>query len=274
MSTAQSGSAISPFHRFPFIIGNIRIPMFFKFTQNPNQITVDSRKEFKQTKTIGGYVFEHWGKQPTMMKGQVLIKKDSSITNLIGLNTKTTNFGIEDVAYNAELSTFKTLYNIDQRKLKDLGDAASTVADITTDIVAGVGATQNMSTIVTAGLGAASQFIKGIRNIKVREPSPATLVGYKQTLTDTIIIYKGVIYSGFFTSFSYTEDGKNPFYNIVNFEFLVTNTTEDWLDTILTQTEGGRALSAFWGATNSITTLGSMISNLFKDTGKDTNGHI
>ena len=81
MSTAESGAALSSFHRYPFIIGNIRIPLFFKFIQNPNKLTFSMKKEYKETKTIGGYVFEHWGKKPTILKVDVLIKKDSSLTN-------------------------------------------------------------------------------------------------------------------------------------------------------------------------------------------------
>ena len=281
MSTAQSGSAISPFHRFPVIIGNIRIPLFFKFTQNPNSLKLSMTKEFNSTKTIGGYVFEHWGKKPMTLTGKVLIKKDSSLGNFIGLNTKTTNFGIDDAVFSPEVQTLKTLFNIDQRKIKSslLPDGSDSVlSNVITAAVAGSAILSNPVTTVGAlasGVTAGLEHLKlGGSTPKFKEPQQADLAGYLSTITDTIILYKGVIYSGFFTQMDITEDGSKPFYNEVNFKFLVTNTTNDWIDTSLTQTAVGRTLSTLMGTATSITTIGSLLSDLFKDTGSDTNGHI
>lgn len=275
-NTAQSGSAISPFHKYPFIIGNTRIPLFFKFTQNPNNIKISMEKEYQETRTIGGYVFEHWGKKPTIMTGKVTIKKDSELSNLIGLNTSQTNLGIEDAAFNPELSTFQTLFNIDQRKLATVtlgGRDAFEGSKVVSYTVAGAAALQNPYTLVSAGFGGVMSLL-GKKDYKFREPDPASIQGYIDTLTDTIILYKGVIYSGFFTKFDYVEDGVKPFTNEVNFTFLVTNTTADWLDTQLTQTATGRALAGLWGATTSVATIGSLLEDVFKNTGSNTNGHI
>lgn len=281
MSTAQSGSAISPFHRFPVIIGNIRIPLFFKFTQNPNSLKLSMTKEFNSTKTIGGYVFEHWGKKPMTLTGKVLIKKDSSLSNFIGLNTKTTNFGIDDAVFSPEVQTLKTLFNIDQRKMKSslLGEGVDSVlSNVITAAVAGSSIASNPVAavgVVTSGVSAALEKTKlSGESPKFKEPQQSDIAGYASTITDTIILYKGVIYSGFFTQMDITEDGSHPFYNEVNFKFLVTNTTNDWIDTSLTQTAVGRTLSTLMGTTTSITTIGSLLSDLFKDTGSDTNGHI
>lgn len=283
-NTAQSGGLLSPFHRFPVIIGNTRIPLFFKFVQNPNELTFTMEKEFQQTQTVGGYIFEHWGKKPTMMSGRVTIKKDSQISNLIGLNTDATNLGIEDAVFNPELTTLKTLFNIDQRKTNTFGkDGESNVFDTAqkyaskgaTYTIAAAAALTNPYTIVSSGLGLAQTAINaGNNKVKFREPDPASIEGYASTLTDTIILYKGTIYSGFFTKMTYKEDGKNPFTNIVDFNFLVTYTTEDWLDTSLTQTAIGKGIAGIWGATTTATTLGSMLEDMFKDTGSDTHGHV
>lgn len=272
------GNSVEPFHRFPVIIGNIRIPLFFKFTQNPNSLKFTMEKEYNQTKTIGGYVFEHWGKKPTVMQGTVLIKKDQATSNLIGLNTSATNFGIEDAVFNPELTTLMTLFNIDQRKIGTsmLGkNAEKIVSNGVTYAVSATAALTNPYTVVASGLGAAHEiFGKGNSNYKFKEPDPSTISGYLDTLTDTIILYKGVIYSGFFIKMNYSEDGTTPFTNKVDFSFLVTNTTSDWLDTSLTQTAVGRTIAGLWGATTSIVTIGSMISDIFKNTGSDTHGHV
>lgn len=276
--TNQTSNSFEPFHRFPVIIGNIRIPLFFKFTQNPNKLTFSMEKEYNTTKTIGGYVFEHWGKKPTVMHGTVLIKKDQATSNLIGLNKSDTNFGIEDAVFNPELTTLMTLFNIDQRKISSglLGKTAEKyLANGVTYAIAAAAALTNPATIVASGLGAAnSLFELGNKKYKFREPSQSSLAGYLNTLTDTIILYKGVIYSGFFTKMNYDEDGASPFANQVNFDFLVTNTTSDWLDTSLTQTAVGRTIAGLWGATTSVVTIGSMIQDIFNNTGSDTHGHV
>lgn len=283
MSTAQSGNAFSPFHRFPVIIGNIRIPLFFKFAQNPNNLKFKMEKEYNTAKTIGGYVFEHWGKKPMTLSGSVRIKKDANLGNLIGLNTDTTDLGIEDAVYSPELTTLMTLFNIDQRKLYEFENStANKVQTIASNgatyAVAGLAALSNPITTVTAGLSLAQSgydYFTGSKNkFKFREPEPSSIEGYMSTLTDTIILYKGVIYSGFFTEMDYEEDGERPFFNKVDFKFLVTNTTTDWLDTSLTQTASGRTLASLWGAATTATTLGSMLEDLLKDTGSNTNGHV
>lgn len=278
---SQKNSAITSLHRYPVIIGNVRIPLFFKFYQNPNKLSFSFKKEYQQTRTIGGYVFEHWGRQPVTMRGEVLLKKDSSLSNLIGINTSKTNYGIEDPMYSPELMTLQTLFNIDQRRIKNLfgATADNIVSKSITYTIAATAALKNPVIAVTAGVqGAASLYSVISSNkeakIKFKEPEPASLEGYLSTLTDTIILYKGVIYSGFFTSLSFDEDAMTPFSNKVVFDFLVTGTTNDWVDTNLTQTAGGRAIAGVWGAATSTTTIASMVNDIFTNTGTDTNGHI
>lgn len=274
MSTAQSGNILSSIHKYPVIIGNVRIPLFLKFYQNPNKFDFTFKKEYQQTRTIGGYVFEHWGRQPITMKGEVLIKKASSLSNFLGLNTAGANFGVEDSMYSPELMTLQTLFNIDQRRIKTL--LGGNVSKTLTYTLAAAAVAKNPITAVTAGTQAAISIYNKVKgnDIKFKEPEPASLDGYLSTLTDTIILYKGVIYSGFFTDLSFSEDAKTPFYNKVNFGFLVTGTTNDWIDTNLTQTAGGRAIAGLWGGATSLGTIASMIDDIFTNSGSDTNDHI
>lgn len=280
MKTAQSGGSIlSPLHRYPVIIGNIRIPMFFKFYQNPNKLTFSFKKDFQQTKTIGGYVFEHWGRQPINMHGEVLIKKSSSLSTFLGFNTKDAQFGLEDAMYSPELMTLQTLFNIDQRRIKSFLNEQ--VTDKLSEYLSyGVAGASILKNPITAAAGVASGVELVVRknikkeSVKFKAPGPATLEGYADTLTDTIILYKGVIYSGFFTSLNYDEEGEKPFTNRVTFDFTVTYTTNDWIDTALTQTSWGSAIAGVFGAATSITTIASMLDDLFTGSGSDTNGHI
>lgn len=274
MSTAQSGNIFTSFHKYPVIIGNVRIPLFFRFMQNPNKLSFTFKKDYQQTKTIGGYVFEHWGRQPIIMKGEVIIKKSSSLTNFLGLNTEKANFGVEDSMYSPELMTLQTLFNIDQRRIKAWNKQLENVKKGIT-YTAGLAATlKNPITTVQSGVAMATKLMSNNKNVKFKDPDPASLDGYIGTLTDTIILYKGVIYSGFFTDLSYEEDGREPFFNKVHFTFTVTYTTNDWIDTTLTQTAAGRAIAGLFGATTSTVTIGSMIEDIFTDSGHDTNGHI
>lgn len=249
MSSLSDGGLFDSYHKHPVIIGNTRIPIFFRFIQNPNYLSFSLKKEYEQTRTIGGYVFEHWGKKPTMIKGKVLLKKDEKVANFVSLNTKTTNFGIEDGTINPELMMFKTLFNIDQRKMNDSGlFVKNALSSVASSIPSGV------SSFLSNVSGSSSE----------TEPSQASIAGYLSTMTDTIIYYKDNIYTGFFVSMNFAEDGKTPFYNEVTFEFLCTGMTSDWIDTMLTQTSLGKSILSLWGASTSVFTLGSLLSNVFK----------
>lgn len=266
-STTGKVNAFDSFHRHQVIIGNLRIPLFFRFTQNPNRLTFRFEKEYNTTRTIGGYVFESWGRKPVTMQGEVLIKKDNSFSRLIGINDKMTNYDIEDSTYNAELITLMTLFNVDQRKLK----SNKTLDSISSFLGVNQG-TRTTSTVT----GATSAFAKLASNIVKVDPSISALdytdtyetpeqsavQYYLNNMTDTVIYYKGCLYTGFFKQMDYVEDGKEPFFNRVKFTFICTGTTFDWLDTMLTQTAKGRTIAALWGAASSALTLGSLLDDL------------
>lgn len=264
-STTGSVKAFDSYHRHQVIIGNLKIPLFFRFTQNPNSLTFSMDKEFQQTKTIGGYVFEPWGRKPITIHGTVLIKKDNSWSRVLGINDKKTNFDLEDGTYNPELLILQTLFNIDQRKMVDsqLG-----FLDLT-KYTSGAGATSflgktsgfaNCSNALTDPSG--TSFSKVTFGDSYETPSQANIKSYINSFTDTVIYYKGCLYTGLFTKMSYTEDGKTPFTNRVDFTFLCTGTTFDYIDTLLTQTVGGRTIAALWGAASTTLTIGSMMKDL------------
>lgn len=264
-STTGHVGAFDAYHTHQVIIGNLQIPLFFRFTQNPNKLTFTMEKEYKQTKTIGGYVFEHWGKKPTIMRGTVLIKKEGSFAQLIGINTKETGLDLEDKSFNPELFTLQTLFDVDQRKIKGALNMAK--GEYGLKNIIGKGVDSGVSWVKSKFSSEPSNpYERLVSNNVYQEPGQSTMEGYFNTFTDTIIYYKGCIYTGFFTKMTWEEDGKTPFTNECTFEFVVTGTTYDWIETMLTTTAAGRAISATWGAASSITTLGSLLKDIFKTT--------
>ena len=257
-STTGGVNVFDSFHRHQVIIANIRIPIMFRFTQNPNSLKFTLEKEFQETKTIGGYVYEMWGKKPQKLHGVVTIKKDNSWNRVLGINDKLTNFDLEDSTYNPEIMIFQTLFNIDQRRLAQLSGWAGTVSKVSSYVANPVSAVTGLVNKIKGGsVGTSQQYTK---------PDQTSLEGYNATMTDTVIYYKGNLYTGFFTRMSYAEDGKSPFVNVVDFDFLVTGTFLDFIDTQLTQTAAGRTIAALWGAGTSLFTGGSLISDLLKNT--------
>lgn len=304
-STSKVGGAFGAYHRHQVIIGNTRIPLFFRFTQNPNSLEFTFEKEYQETKTIGGYVFEMWGRKPVKIRGKVRIKKDSSLTQVLGINTKTTNFNLEDSTYNPELMILQTLFNIDQRKLaykmavvdavKNISSAAtsvynwifggskekSTVAEIS-DAAKKLSKgkinelTERLKSTATSSADAIFTSVKlNNKDISVLSDAPAlydtpsqtSMEGMLSNITDTIIYYKGNLYCGFFTNMTYTEDAEKPFYNAVQFDFLCTWMFTDWIDTQLTQTALGKTLLGVWGAGTTAVTAGSLLKDLVKNIG-------
>ena len=158
-------------------------------------------------------------------------------------------------------------------------DTVSSIFSDSAIYTAAVGAIAKNPLTATAACASGVEFIlrkwAGEDDLRFKEPSPASIEGYLDTLTDTIILYRGVIYSGFFTSMDIEENAKeSPYAYKVNFSFLVTNTTNDWIDTMLTQTSVGRAIAGIFGASASVVTIGSTFDDLFTDSGSNTNGHV
>lgn len=255
---------LSSFHTHQVIIGNLRIPLLFQFTQNPNKFTFRLEKQYNQTQTVGGYVYEMWGKKPTILDGEVTIKKDNSAYRLLGLNDKSVNFELGDYTMSSELLTLQTLFNIDQRKLAKSG-MADTLSKVATTALGVTTALANPVAGVTAVFSALKSGSGSLTRSTYSSPEQTTTAGYMNTMTDTIIYYKGCIYTGFFTSMSFDEDGMTPFANKVRFKFLVTGTTYDWIDTMLVNTASGRGISSVLGAASSIATLSALISQTFKN---------
>ena len=249
---------LASYHKHPVIIGNIRIPLFFRFTQNPNNWKLQYKKEFKKTQTIGGYVFEHWGNQPAVLDFDVHIKKDSNLGQLVGTSTTTPNFGVEDPTFSWELITLQTLFNLDQRKYDLTGSQGGSLAgEFKENVSSLVDSLIPKSTSKISSLTKASAVVDDTIS-----PSPTTVAGYANTFTDTIIYYRGCIYCGFFTDMRIEEEAKEPYWHTVHLSFTITNTTLDWIDNRLIDTADGKVILSLWGMASSTITVGSLLKDV------------
>lgn len=230
-------------HTYPFIIGNVKIPFFYQPNFNPNKITFTSKKAYNRTQTIGGNVFEAWGKDPVVMRVEMTVKKQDYAAGIIGVYQ---DLGVEDPFLCYEMTILQRLYEFDQRKLKDLSSKEN----------ANEGSNINKSEprdAITSGI------INAITSIPKATDSAAKLVqaGIGKVISnyaDTIIYYKTNIYTGFFTDFYYEEDGRNPFVNKVSFNFTVTSSIQDTLNNWLATTTTGRGILGVLGAASAVTT--------------------
>ena len=241
-------------HAYPFIIGNVKIPFFYQPYYNPNKVTFTSKKAYNRTQTIGGNVFEAWGKDPVIMRVEMTVKKQDFLGGVIGVYK---DLGVEDPLICTEMMILQRLFEFDQRKLKS-------VKDIYTDL--NERAHQSAKTggfsgwvkslgqgVADAGAGAASLISSG---------TSAASKWLTSNLTDTIIYYKTNIYSGFFTDFYYEEDGRNPFINKVTFNFTITSSIADTLNNWLATSTTGRSILGVLGAASAVTTATTLIDKV------------
>ena len=224
------------------------------------QIKMD--KLYKETQTIGGYVFEMWGRKPITLSCDVLIRKDGSIDQLFGLNGNNVGLDLEDKAFCPELFTLQTLFNLDQRKMK-----RNVIQESTTDKINSACGIGNLSKAKQNSLTTGS-----FTQETYAPPAPTSLQGYLSTFTDTFIYYKGIIYTGFFTDLQINDEGDKPFRYSVHFNFLVTGSFYDWLYENMVSGGLFSNITSIWGLASSTVTLSSLIGDMLGLSGmsKDT----
>lgn len=245
-------------HAYPFIIGNTKIPFFYIPYENPNVLTVTDRKAYNRTQTIGGQVFEHWGKQPTILNISMRVLKNDFLGNVIGIYK---DLGFQDTMISSELEVLKRLYELDQRYIKDLSSSVESLKktqEKTIKNVSNAGVIRNI-----AGDGMLNSLATGATAVVALPLTVSSAVtSFTKKFSDTIIYYKSEIYSGFFTDLKIEENGENPFFNSVSFEFLVTSKISDYLNQWLATTTAGRTLSGVLGGVSAATTLTSIIDTV------------
>lgn len=248
-------------HAYPFIIGNVKIPFFYQPYYNPNKVTFTSKKAYNRTQTIGGNVFEAWGKDPVVIHVEMTIKKQDFLGDFIGVYK---DLGVEDPLVCSELLVLQRLFEFDQRKLKSIKQTKTELLN-TTDSLYAKGAkstsklTQLSSKLGALGLGFVDVGVATADLVSEKTTSSSVSNFLIENVADTIIYYKTNIYTGFFTDFYYEEDGKNPFINRVTFNFTVTSSIADTLNNWLATDTAGRSVLGVLGAASAITTTSTFI---------------
>jgi len=241
-------------HAYPFIIGNVKIPFFYQPYYNPNKVTFTSKKAYNRTQTIGGNVFEAWGKDPVIMRVEMTVKKQDFLGGVIGVYK---DLGVEDPLVCTEMMILQRLFEFDQRKLKSIKDIKSELLNKTEDLY---GSKSTLSRLGGVGLGFADVGVSAAS--VVSSATSAATKWLTSSLTDTIIYYKTNIYSGFFTDFYYEEDGRNPFINKVTFNFTITSSIADTLNNWLATSTTGRSVLGVLGAASAVTTATTLIDKV------------
>lgn len=201
----ESNNHSSNYYKLRLI--NTKLPLYFEFPTNPNRISFDYRKIFQETRTIGGFIFEHWGKRPTLMHVEGRMLKIPGTDALGGIDSEATSTyldtnGWQDTMLSADLFKLRQLYEIDKRKMTSLWTSVKDWANLGSD------------------------------------KSEALL----NSMSDTLIQYKHNIYTGFFSALRYDERGETPFHNEYSFDFVVTNSLEDVLRNVALQSGLGTTI--------------------------------
>lgn len=177
--------------RFPMVIVNQSIPIVVQMFPNPRNMSIESAKVFSQTQTLGGWVYEHWGEKPQV------IRVKGRTQGLRG------NFDNE-ISIEAALFQLQQLYRLDKRETLSILPRMKDISDL--------GLSGGLSSSV-------DRFKKGLMD-------PSAL----RDLSSTFIYYRYDVYAGFFTRFHWEQDAEStPRHYEYDFEFLATSTAQNWL---------------------------------------------
>ena len=252
-------------HRYPFIIGNLRVPLFFTFSQNPNNYHLEMDKEFNQTQTLGGYTFEHWGKKPMIMSGNITMRKFSDVGGFASIYREDRAYDLQDPIIVPEYVTLRTLFDIDQKRLRQYTEPVEVESNknTTEDALKPKDSKTSLKDVGTAALNVVKSVGNGFASGSYLNKISSL---FKNITSDTFIYYKDTIYSGFFTKLSVDDSGDRPFELKINFNFLVTNTTNDWLvDSIFTSNSAAsNIISTLWSGATTANVAAKLFNSFLK----------
>lgn len=257
-------------HKYPVIIGNLRVPMLFSFSQNPNSITITMDKEFNQTQTLGGYTFEHWGKKPIILRGEVTIRKFNDLGGFVGVYRENNKYDLSrkygaDPIIVPEYVTLRTLFDIDQKRL------STHLNNITKKNFSSAVSKEKEKSVNTAASAETPDTVKVTLSKLLDKVSFSTKTGsflgldknWYNNISDTFIYYKDTIYSGFFQRMQTIDAGDNPFVLKVTFEFVVTSTSYDWITDWLfaSGNDVAKLTTLAWGTATTVSVAGKLFNS-------------
>lgn len=231
------------------IITNPLLPVPFPFSgifkgitgsnpemDGPTSVTISSKKVIQHTRTVGGYVFSHWGDEPERMtvKGSVILLP--------------THEGLGFLS----LFILKTLYKLDKKKIRNmLQSQMKYIPSIAALTASAFGELYSQKLLLGSNASTVSQLSLGAQTALIAEgiySATKNIQQYMKTNPDlsvTYIYHDNHIYRGFFENFSYTRDASNPRFINYQFNFVIDWSTENFLSDILQKLTKGQTISGF-----------------------------
>lgn len=224
------------------MIGNYDIPLIVVMRPNPQNFNKIIAKMNATQYTNSGWVTSHFGNELdviriegyTSAKIREPFQKSNKTSNVIGSLTdsligksNTANYGPTQWAdIDRFLMKLEQLVKLDKERLGNLTEMLTSTI--------GVG------TVLSKVSNKISNPLTGSRQDFITTQTTAT------SQTNSFIIYQYVYYSGYFNSFNYIIDVNDPSRYKYNLEFIVTQSSQDWLTkNLITNFPEARVLNLF-----------------------------
>lgn len=224
------------------MIGNYDIPLIVVMRPNPQNFNKTIAKMNATQYTNSGWVTSHFGNELdviriegyTSAKIREPFQKSNKTSNVIGSLTdsligksNTANYGPTQWAdIDRFLMKLEQLVKLDKERLGNLTEMLTSTI--------GVG------TVLSKVSNKISNPLTGSRQDFITTQTTAT------SQTNSFIIYQYVYYSGYFNSFNYIIDVNDPSRYKYSLEFIVTQSSQDWLTkNLITNFPEARVLNLF-----------------------------
>lgn len=240
------------------MIGNYDIPLIVVMRPNPQNFNKASIKMNTTQYTNSGWVTNHFGNELdviriegyTSAKVREPFKQSNKASNVIGSLTdsltgksNTANYGPTQWAdIDRFLMKLEQLVKLDKERLGSLTEMLTSTI--------GVG------TILSKVSNKISNPLTGSRQDFIASQTTSA------SQTNSFIIYQYVYYAGYFNSFNYIIDVNDPSRYKYSLEFIVTQSSQDWLTkNLITNFPEARVLNLFTQVKDITSYATNLISN-------------
>lgn len=240
------------------MIGNYDIPLIIVMRPNPQSFDKTTQKMNSQQYTNSGWITSHFGNELdiiridgfTLTKVREPFRRQNKSTNVAASivdsftgKNNTANYGPTQWAdIDRFIMKMEQLVKLDKERLGSLIEMLKSSIG-TGNIIAGF--SNKISNPLTGGR---QDFI--------------TSQNTTASQTHSFIIYQYVYYSGYFNSFNYKIDINDPSRYHYNFEFVITESSQDWLTkNLITNFPEARVLNLFTQFKDLTNYTSNLISN-------------
>lgn len=198
-------------------LGRKVVPLYI----NPNQIVIQDNKVIQETQTLGGYMIQFWGDKLTEL--QVGGTTGSGGIEAIEI--------LRSVYRNEQIQFSKVLIDRQRQLAADIGtvyDDLAAASNLEDGLVAlGDVFFDGLVSDTIESVNETIEYIKDPTSGILSESNPTRVLS--PTLASFVVsvdmFFQGIIYRGFFRSFSVTESASQPGHFDYNFNFVVLRTT-------------------------------------------------